>query len=148
MELGPTLIHIKLRAGVWVCPRKTLSIDPIDAAEPSEPSHDEYRKPIGTVTVARNSRMRSTEGYCRSNNQREPKSAAVSGMRQEFARGHSPARRALSELFSPAVQPLKVGIHNDIIARHPEPRPSLIASALKTHTRSLGYLETLKAGAG
>jgi ProP effector len=43
-------------------------------------------------------------------------------------------------------QPLKVGIHNDIIALHPELRPSLIASALKTYTRSLGYLETLKAG--
>ena len=70
-----------------MCPRKTLSIDPIDAAEPSEPSHDEYGKPIGTVTVARNSRMRSTEGYCRSNNQREPKSAAVSGMRQELREG-------------------------------------------------------------
>jgi len=44
-------------------------------------------------------------------------------------------------------QPLKIGIHNDIIARHPELRLSLIASALKTYTRSLGYLETLKAGA-
>jgi ProP effector len=43
-------------------------------------------------------------------------------------------------------QPLKIGVHNDIIARHPELRPSLIASALKTYTRSLGYLETLKAG--
>jgi len=43
-------------------------------------------------------------------------------------------------------QPLKIGIHNDIIARHPELRLSLIASALKTYTRSLGYLETLKAG--
>jgi hypothetical protein len=28
-------------------------------------------------------------------------------------------------------QPLKIGIHNDVIARHPELRPSLIASALK-----------------
>jgi ProP effector len=44
-------------------------------------------------------------------------------------------------------QPLKIGIHNDVVARHPELRPSLIASALKTYTRSLGYLETLKAGA-
>ena len=44
-------------------------------------------------------------------------------------------------------QPLKIGIHNDIVARHPELRPSLIASALKTYTRSLGYLETLTAGA-
>ena len=44
-------------------------------------------------------------------------------------------------------QPLKIGIHNDVIARHPELRHSLIASALKTYTRSLGYLETLKAGA-
>ena len=44
-------------------------------------------------------------------------------------------------------QPLKIGIHNDVIARHPELRPSLIASALKTYTRSLDYLETLKAGA-
>ena len=43
-------------------------------------------------------------------------------------------------------QPLKIGIRNDIVARHPELRPSLIASALKTYTRSLGYLETLKAG--
>jgi ProP effector len=43
-------------------------------------------------------------------------------------------------------QPLKIGIHNDIVARHPQLRPSLIASALKTYTRSLGYLETLKAG--
>ena len=44
-------------------------------------------------------------------------------------------------------QPLKIGIHKDIIARHPELRPSLIASALKTYTRSVGYLETLKVGA-
>jgi len=43
-------------------------------------------------------------------------------------------------------QPLKIGIHNDVIARHPELRPSLIASALKTYTRSLSYLETLTAG--
>jgi len=44
-------------------------------------------------------------------------------------------------------QPLKIGIHNDIVARHPELRPSLIARALETYTRSLGYLETLTAGA-
>jgi len=44
-------------------------------------------------------------------------------------------------------QPLKIGIHNDIIAQHPELRPSLIASALKMYTRSPGYLETLEAGA-
>ena len=44
-------------------------------------------------------------------------------------------------------QPLKIGIHNDIIARHPELQPGPIASALKTYTRSVGYLETLKAGA-
>jgi len=43
-------------------------------------------------------------------------------------------------------QPLKIGIHTDVIARHPELRPSLIASALKTYTRELGYLEALKAG--
>jgi ProP effector len=43
-------------------------------------------------------------------------------------------------------RPLKIGIHNDIIARHPELRPGVIASALKTYTRSLCYLETLKAG--
>jgi|SRR5215467_8912583 len=43
-------------------------------------------------------------------------------------------------------QPLKIGIHNDVIAQPPELRPSLIASALKTYTRSLGYLEALKAG--
>jgi ProP effector len=43
-------------------------------------------------------------------------------------------------------QPLKIGIHNDVIAQHPELRPSLIASALKAYTRSPGYLETLKAG--
>jgi ProP effector len=42
--------------------------------------------------------------------------------------------------------PLKIGIHNDIIAEHPELGASLIASALKTYTRSLGYLEMLKAG--
>ena len=44
-------------------------------------------------------------------------------------------------------QPLKIGIHNDIVARHPELRPSLIARALKTYTRSLGSLETLTASA-
>src|SRR5262252_7139948 len=44
-------------------------------------------------------------------------------------------------------QPLKIGIHNDIIARHPELQPGLIASALRTYTRSVGYLKTLKAGA-
>ena len=43
-------------------------------------------------------------------------------------------------------QPLNIGIHNDVIARHPELRPNLIASALKAYTRSLGYLKTLKAG--
>src|ERR1700757_1875355 len=48
--------------------------------------------------------------------------------------------------FRQPCQPLKIGIHNDVIARHPEVRRSLIASALKTYTRSLGYLETLKAG--
>jgi sRNA-binding protein len=57
----------------------------------------------------------------------------------------------LAELFPNCFrqprQPLKIGIHNDIIARHPELRPNLIASALKTYTRSQGYLETLKAGA-
>jgi ProQ/FINO family len=44
-------------------------------------------------------------------------------------------------------QPLKIGIHNDIIARHPELQPGLIASALRTYTRSVGYLETRKSGA-
>ena len=44
-------------------------------------------------------------------------------------------------------EPLKIGIHNDIIARHPELRPSVLANALKAYTRSLGYLETIKAGA-
>src|SRR6516164_5164412 len=44
-------------------------------------------------------------------------------------------------------RPLKIGIHNDIIARHPELQPGLIASALRMYTRSVGYLETLKAGA-
>ena len=44
-------------------------------------------------------------------------------------------------------QPLKIGIHNDIIARHPELQPGRIASALTTYTRSVGYLKTLKAGA-
>src|ERR1700751_4275402 len=43
-------------------------------------------------------------------------------------------------------QSLKIGIHNDIIARHPELRRSPIASALKAYTRSPAYLETLKAG--
>jgi hypothetical protein len=42
-------------------------------------------------------------------------------------------------------QPLKVGIQNDIIARHPELRLSLLASALKTYARSQGCLETLMA---
>jgi ProP effector len=41
-------------------------------------------------------------------------------------------------------QPLKIGIHDDVIARHPELQPGLIASA---YTRSVGYLKTLKAGA-
>ena len=44
-------------------------------------------------------------------------------------------------------EPLKIGIHNDIIARHPELRPSVLANALKAYTRSLGYLETIKVGA-
>jgi len=44
-------------------------------------------------------------------------------------------------------QPLKIGIHNDVIARHPELQPGLIASALRTYTRSVGHLKTLKAGA-
>jgi ProP effector len=48
----------------------------------------------------------------------------------------------------PAQDRLKIGIHNDITARHPELRASLIASALKSYTRSLGYLEAVKAGAG
>jgi sRNA-binding protein len=48
--------------------------------------------------------------------------------------------------FRQPCQPLKIGIHNDVIARHPELRPSLIASALKAYTRSPAYLETLKAG--
>jgi ProP effector len=49
--------------------------------------------------------------------------------------------------FRQPCEPLKIGIHNDIIARQPELRPSLLASALKSYTRSLGYLEALKAGA-
>jgi len=57
----------------------------------------------------------------------------------------------LAELYASCFrqprQPLKIGIHNDIIIRHPELRPRLIASALKMYTRSLGYLEALKAGA-
>jgi sRNA-binding protein len=44
-------------------------------------------------------------------------------------------------------QPLKIGIRNDVVARHPELQPGLIASALRTYTRSVGYLKTLKAGA-
>jgi sRNA-binding protein len=32
-------------------------------------------------------------------------------------------------------QPLKIGIHNDIIARYPELEPGLIASALRMYTR-------------
>jgi ProP effector len=44
-------------------------------------------------------------------------------------------------------RPLKIGIHNDIIALQPELQPALIASALRAYTRSVGYLETLKAGA-
>jgi ProP effector len=49
--------------------------------------------------------------------------------------------------FHQPCEPLKIGIHNDIIARQPELRPSLLASALKSYTRSLRYLEALKAGA-
>jgi len=49
--------------------------------------------------------------------------------------------------FRQPCEPLKIGIHNDIIARHPELRPSVLANALKAYTRSLGYLETIKAGA-
>ena len=49
--------------------------------------------------------------------------------------------------FRQPCQPLKIGIHNDIIARHLELQPGLIASTLRTYTRSVGYLETLKAGA-
>src|SRR5262249_19680472 len=48
--------------------------------------------------------------------------------------------------FRQPSQPLKIGIHNDIIARHPELQPGLVASALRMYTRSVGYLETLKAG--
>jgi ProP effector len=44
-------------------------------------------------------------------------------------------------------QPLKIGIREDIVARCPDIQPGLIASALKTYTRSVDYLETLKAGA-
>jgi ProP effector len=44
-------------------------------------------------------------------------------------------------------QPLKIGIHNDVIGRQMELQPGLIVSALRTYTRSVGYLETLKAGA-
>ena len=44
-------------------------------------------------------------------------------------------------------EPLKIGIHNDVIAWHPELRPSVLANALKAYTRSLGYLETIKVGA-
>jgi ProP effector len=50
--------------------------------------------------------------------------------------------------FRQPCEPLKIGIHNDIIARHPELRPSVLANALKAYTRSLGYLQTIKAGAG
>jgi ProP effector len=49
--------------------------------------------------------------------------------------------------FRQPSQPLKIGIHNDVIARHPELQPGLIASALRTYTRSVSYLKTLKAGA-
>ena len=49
--------------------------------------------------------------------------------------------------FRQPCEPLKVGIHNDIVARHPELRPSVHANALKAYTRSLCYLETIKAGA-
>ena len=49
--------------------------------------------------------------------------------------------------FAQPGQPLKIGIRNDVIARHPELQPGLIARALRTYTRSVGYLKTLKAGA-
>lgn len=43
-------------------------------------------------------------------------------------------------------RPLKIGIREDIAARHPDLRPGLIASALRTYTRSVGYWSALRAG--
>jgi ProP effector len=60
---------------------------------------------------------------------------------------HEGIAQLVPNCFRQPDQPLKIGIHKDIIARHPELRPSLMASTLKTYTRSVGYLETLKAGA-
>jgi sRNA-binding protein len=44
-------------------------------------------------------------------------------------------------------RPLKIGIKDDIIARHPDLRPALIVSALSTYARCVPYWDTLKAGA-
>jgi ProP effector len=44
-------------------------------------------------------------------------------------------------------RPLKIGIRDEIIARHPDLRPGLIVSALKMYTRCVPYWDTLKAGA-
>jgi ProP effector len=61
--------------------------------------------------------------------------------------GIAPLAELFPNCFRQPCQPLKIGIHNDIIAWHPELQPSVLASTLKTYARSLGYLETLKAGA-
>ena len=60
--------------------------------------------------------------------------------------GISQLAKLYPNCFCEPRQPLKIGIREDIIARHPEIRPGLIVSALKTYTRSVGYSETLKAG--
>ncbi len=44
-------------------------------------------------------------------------------------------------------RPLKVGIGADVIANHPELKPSHIGQALAWYTRSIAYMERLTEGA-
>jgi ProP effector len=44
-------------------------------------------------------------------------------------------------------RPLKIGIRDDITARHPDLRAGLIVGALKTYTRCVPYWDALKNGA-
>jgi hypothetical protein len=61
--------------------------------------------------------------------------------------GAAPARCGLGRFRHLMVGEPRRQHARHLTARHLELRPSLLASALKTYTRSLGYLETLKAGA-
>jgi sRNA-binding protein len=73
--------------------------------------------------------------------------ASYQSWRFQMHKGIAQLAEFYPNCFRQPRKPLKIGIHNDIIARHPELRPGVLTSALKTYTRSLGYLETLKAGA-